>query len=446
MLSTGYTLCPIGLLEANVMKKSFRIALIALCAAIAMNAAPIAAADDDAVTGRVTFTKDILPILQENCQTCHRPSTAGFGSMVAPMALIEYTQVRPWAKAMADKVQSREMPPWSASKEQRGLFENERYLTDEEIAKIVRWSQTGALRGSPEDAPAPLVFNDKEWWLGVPDLIVPLPERVWVSDDKADWQPSFSVELTEEMLPEDRWLRAMESKPGSSVVHHIVVYADMERDRGPVGVGGNLGGLAPGAEPEFSKEGYGILLKKGTTLRISMHYHKEPGPGTGAWDQSRIGLHFYPKDTKAQNIQISPIGNMGFEIPPGSANWEVGMARTFERPVTLMSMLPHMHFRGTAAKYTAYYPDGTEEMLLDVPRYDYAWQHSYSFTEPKHLPVGTRIEVSMWFDNSTENPANPDPEKSVRFGGPTTDEMALGWMYYSFNDEEPAVASASGSF
>jgi hypothetical protein len=257
----------------------------------------------------------------------------------------------------------------------------------------------------------------------------------------------IQIPLGEDILPEDRWLKGMECVAGSKVVHHIVVYAfgpGMERDPGPAGVGGNLGGLAPGSEPEMARDGYGILLKKGTTLAVSMHYHKETGPGTGAWDQSKIGLHFYPKDAVIQNTQIAPIGNLNFEIPPGHPKWEVGMAHTLERPTTILSVLPHMHFRGAASKYVVFYPDGRQETLLQVDKYDYAWQHSYRFKEPKKLPAGARIEVQMWFDNSSNNPANPDPSKAVRFGGPTTDEMALGWMYYAFDDEKPSIATEAG--
>ncbi len=406
---------------------------------------PMAWADDAARP--VTFTKDVLPILQENCQTCHRPATIGVSGMVAPMALTTYEEVRPWAKSIVKAIESGKMPPWSASREFRGVFKNERYLTDEEIDTIARWVNSGAPMGRAEDAPPPRLFPQREWWLGEPDVIVRLPEPVWVGDEVEDWQPMYQIPLTEDVLPEDRWLRGMECVPDSNVVHHIVVYAygqGMDRDRGNVGVGGNLGGLAPGAEPEVADEGYGYLLKKGTTLAVSMHYHKETGPGTGAWDQSRIGLFFYPKDAKARNVQISPVGNMTFEIPPGVDRWEVGMARTFERPVTVLGLLPHMHFRGAAARYVAIYPDGRRETLLDVPNYDYAWQHNYRFQEARRLPVGTRLEVRMWFDNSPANPANPDPTKAVRFGGPTTDEMALGWMYFTFDDEAPTVAAIAG--
>lgn len=407
--------------------------------------APTPARADDDASARVTFTKDILPILQGNCQNCHRPLRVGFAGMVAPMALMTYEEVRPWAKSIAKVVKSGEMPPWSAAEHQRGVFENERFLTDEEKSKIQTWVRTGSPRGNAEDAPPPLVISDKKWWLGEPDLILQLPEPLWVADDVVDWQPMVPIKLTKEMLPEDRWLRGMECVPDSESVHHIVIYPfgkGIKRDRGSGGVGGTIGGLAPGAEPTLSNSGHGYLLTTGMTLAVSMHYHKEAGEGTGSWDQSKIGLFFYPKDAEVLETHIAPIGTMQFEIPAGDPNYELKMSDTFDRPIHLLSMLPHMHFRGKAAKYEATYPDGTTELLLDVPAYDYDWQHSYQFAEEKHLPAGTKIDVTMWFDNSADNPANPDPTRPVGFGLASDDEMAFGWMAYSYDDEEPRTALA----
>jgi hypothetical protein len=204
--------------------------------------------------------------------------------------------------------------------------------------------------------------------------------------------------------------------------------------------GSNIGGLAPGAEPRLMQEGYGVLLRKGSELRVSMHYHKEAGPGTGVYDQTKMGFFFYPKGAEVKPVNIAPIGNMDFEIPPGQGKWVVGMAQTFERPITILNYLPHMHLRGAAAEYTAFYPDGRSEVLLSVPRYDYNWQLAYEYPVPRTLPAGTRIEVKMVFDNSTNNLSNPDPAKAIRFGLETTAEMALGWMYWA---EETGTQTSS---
>ena len=395
------------------------------------------------VPQRPTFTKDVLPILQENCQECHRPKPITLSGMVAPFALTSYREARPWAKAIAQAVASEYMPPWFATEEFDSVFRNTRGLTPDEIETIVRWVDQGAKRGKASDAPEPISFSNAEWWLGEPDLIVSLPEKIWVGDEVEDWQPMVIVKLTEEQLPEDRWIKTIEAQAGSDPVHHIVVYStnphqEMRREAaGGLGYG-NIGGMAPGAEPSVLQDGYGILLQKGSTLRISMHYHKEPGPGTGTWDQSRLGFFFYDEGEEVKPINIEPIGELGFEIPPYAKSHTVSMEHTFPRAFEVLNYLPHMHLRGVAAKYTAYFPDGTSEVLLDVPRYDYNWQLYYEYPVPKKFPAGTRIKVDMTFDNSAENESNPDPSKAVRFGGSTTDEMALGWMYYSWLDQGTA--------
>jgi len=389
------------------------------------------------VPAKPTFTKDVLPIVQENCQNCHREKAVKMSGLIAPFSLTSYEQTRPWAAAIKKAVVNKVMPPWDAAAHQAGTFRNERSLTQDEIDTIARWVDQGAKRGNPSDAPDALVFEDREWWIGEPDLVVSLPEPVWVSDDVEDWQPNIPVKLTEVQLPEDRWIRAVEAQGDADFVHHIVVYSVNPHQKrrteaaGSLGYG-NIGGFAPGAEPGLLQDGYGILLKKGSTLRISMHYHKEPGEGTGGFDQSRLGFFFYDDDADVRPINVEPIGNLGFEIPPHAKSHLVTMSHTFKEEFEILNMLPHMHFRGASAKYTAFYPDGKEEVILDVPTYDYAWQTSYEYDTPKKFPAGTKIKVDMTFDNSAENPSNPDPTRSVRFGGPTTDEMALGWMYYSF--------------
>lgn len=391
------------------------------------------------VPANPTFTKDVLPILQENCQNCHREKPITMSGMLAPFALTTYEEVRPWSKALAKAVSSRYMPPWFATEEFKGVFRNERTLSQDQIDTITLWVEQGSKRGNPKDAPEPVKFSSNEWWLGEPDLIVPLPEKVWVSDDVEDWQPMINVKLTEEQLPENRWLKSIEAQADSDAVHHIVVYSNNPHQEvrteagGALGYG-NIGGLAPGAEPSFIQDGYGILMEKETTLRISMHYHKEPGAGTGSWDQSRLGLYFYEPGAEVIPINIEPVGDLGFEIPAGAKAHKVNMKHTFDKPFEVLNYLPHMHLRGVAAKYTAIFPDGTEEVVLDVPRYDYNWQIYYQYPEPRKFPAGTTIAVEMTFDNSAENPSNPDPNKNVRFGGKTTDEMALGWMSYSWTE------------
>lgn len=414
-----------------------RLRDVVLSGLVASVIAPFAYGD---VPVRPTFTKDVMPILQENCQECHREKPISTSGMVAPFALTSYEEVRPWAKAISKAVGTRYMPPWFATEAFHGVFRNERSLTQDQIDTIVNWVEQGAKRGNPKDAPDPVEFSNKEWWLGTPDLEVKLPEKIWVSDDVEDWQPSVNIKLTEDIYPEDRWIKTIEAQADASSVHHIVVYStnpDQEMRREAAGgLGyGNIGGLAPGAEPSLLQDGYGINLQKDSVLRVSMHYHKEPGPGTGEWDQSRLGFFFYDKDEDVIPISIEPIGELRFEIPPFEKAHVVTMQHTFDKDFRILNMLPHMHLRGVAAKYTAILPDGTSEVLLDVPRYDYNWQLYYEYPEPKEFPAGTTIKVDMTFDNSEENESNPDPSRAVRFGGKTTDEMALGWMYYSWSKD-----------
>ncbi|MCH7960190.1 MAG: alkyl hydroperoxide reductase [Candidatus Hydrogenedentes bacterium] len=391
---------------------------LAVAAMIGLTAVPATAEGSE----RVTFYKDVLPILQENCQACHRPAGLDLGGMIAPMSLIEYNEVRPWAKAIVRQVTTRTMPPWHTTSEFDQVFSNQRTLTDKEIATIERWVESGAPRGRQQDAPQPLDFPTGEWSIGEPDLIVAMPEPYFVEDDVEDLYVNFEVTITEDMLPEARWIQASETRSGSTAVHHIIARP--------------VGGSAPGIDATFYPDGYGALLEPGATVTFNMHYHKEPGPGTGVWDQSKVAVKFHTKPV-THPITTSPVGNRGFEVPPNHPNWEVGASRIFEESITLISLLPHMHLRGKDAKYVAFYPDGSTEVLLDVPNYDFNWQTRYLFAEPKVLPAGTRVEVTMHFDNSTGNAANPNPNRPVSFGGPTTDEMMLGWMNFASTDPIP---------
>lgn len=379
-----------------------------------------ASAELSEVPKQPTFYKDVLPILQENCQACHRPAGLNMGGMIAPMSLMNYRDVRPWAKAVAKETTAKNMPPWHATEQFHGVFSNERTLTEVEIATIAKWASTGARAGNPADGPAPLEFPDQEWTFGEPDLIVEMPEPYLIKDDVEDEYAEFEVTITEEMLPEPRWVAAAEIRGGSEAVHHIIARP--------------FGGIAPGLGPITMRDGMGTLLKPGQVVTFDMHYHKEAGPGTAVWDQSIIGVKFHT-DPVTHPLSTTPIGNTAFEIPPQQNNWKVGASRIFETDTLLVSMMPHMHLRGKDATYTAYYPNGKTEVLLDVPAYDFNWQTAYRFAEPKLLPKGTRVDVTMHFDNSPENESVPNPDRAVRFGGPTTDEMMLGWI--TFTEKEP---------
>lgn len=385
--------------------------------------------------GRLTFTKDVLPILQENCATCHRPAGTNLSGMIAPMSLTTYEEVRPWAKAIKRVVSERVMPPWHATEDTRGVFRNERTLTREQIDTIVNWVDQGAARGNPADAPAPPQYPSTGWSIGVPDLILEFDEPYWVADEVEDIQPVIPVKITKEQLPEARWIQAMEFKAGSEVVHHIVTFAVAPGETLQLDNRKMLGRIAPGTDPQRYDDGFGFLLQPESTMYFAMHYHKETGPGTGAWDRSQMGIKFHDKPV-IHPVDISAIAHGDFEVPPYHPKWKVGGAHVFDEDFILVDLMPHMHLRGSSAKYTAYYPDGGTEVLLNVPNYDYNWQTGYEYKEYKRMPKGTRIEWEITYDNSPEHAelVGVDPSKAVRFGGPTTDEMDLGFFTYALQE------------
>lgn len=396
----------------------------------ALSAALVGASFAGTAQAEITFTKDVMPILQENCQTCHRPSGINLSGMVAPMSLMTYEEVRPWAKAMVKAVNEKVMPPWDASEKYHGVFRNERTLTEEEIATLNNWVAQGAKRGNPQDAPAPIKFSETGWNFGQPDLVVDFPEPFFVKDEVEDLYENITTQLTDEQLPTDRWIRSVEFKPGSDVVHHIIGHVTSKEHAGDTSRG-MIGGNAPGADQSQWPEGYGIEIKKGSAVTFAMHYHKESGPGTGKWDSSQIGFQFHEEGaTVSHPVTIFPVAHGAFEIPPHAKRWKVGASHTFEEDTIVLSMLPHMHLRGTEAKYTAFYPDGTSEQLLHVPNWDFNWQTGYDYADPRTLPAGTRVEMEFWYDNSDERGAAAgfDSSEAIRFGGPTTDEMDLAWM------------------
>lgn len=383
---------------------------------------------------KVTFTKDVLPIFQEQCQVCHRQGGQNVSGMIAPMSLMTYKEIRPWAKAIVKSVQSRLMPPWMASPETSGLFKHERVLTQKQIDTIVNWVKTGAARGNPKDAPEPIDWPESGWTIGdgEPDLVVKFDEPYWVADDVDDLYHNIVVQLTEEQHPKDRWIRSVEFRPGSQVVHHIIALQSSRTESGRR-VTGMIGGEAPGTDPNTFPEGYGILLPKAPTITFDMHYHKESGAGTGVWDESSFAVAFHEKPVE-HPISVAAISHGAFEIPPNNPNWKVGGAQTFKRDTMILGFMPHLHLRGVAARYTAFYPDGTSEVLLDVPRYDFNWQIFYEYKDEnlKRIPAGTRVEFEMWYDNSPERAAiGFNSNRPVAFGGPTWDEMDLGWMNHA---------------
>ena len=304
---------------------SRRLVGFALCLVLA------AAAHGAADARGPTFYEDVLPILQENCQECHRPSGGKIYRGGVPMSLTTYEDARPWARAIVRQTASKEMPPWDASEHFDGVFRNERGLTDAEIATLQRWVETGAQPGRPEDGPEPVDWADDEGWLFPnPDLVLKMPEPYYVEDDIKDIYTKHRLVLTEDILAEDKWVQEIEFRRGSELVHHFNIFVKGPNDEETRGDGDYLGGATSGSPPHVWPEGYGSLLEVGDTLTFDLHYHKEPGPGSGGWDQSSIALKFATK-TVEHPIHFFPISNFGFEIPARHDYWH-DTARAHLRP------------------------------------------------------------------------------------------------------------------
>ncbi len=412
------------------------VALVGLALVIA----PPASANE----ADVTYYEDVLPIIQDNCQSCHRPEGLNLGGVIAPMSFMSFEETRPWARSIKSKVEAHEMPPWYASAP-KGVFSNERGLTEAEISTIARWVDAGAPAGDRSKAPAPKTFAEATsggWSLGTPDYVFQLDDPYFVEDDVYDLNISFYKTLTEAELPDDVWVRGWEFKTGAgSVAHHMCGYVrapapDVEpgaaAEKGVAGAGQLLTCIAEGAEAVMLPDGYGLHLEAGSTLTYNMHYHKEPGEGSGVWTQPEIAF-FVEERPVTHKVINNSIGNTGFELPPRIDDYRIGASRTLEEDIYVLTYWPHGHLRAKAARYTATYPDGSTELLLDVPEYDQGWQETYKLKQPKLLPEGTRIDVSHWYDNSAERGAlyDFDPTLTPGHGPRTDDEMSLGFIGFA---------------
>lgn len=358
-----------------------------------------------------TFYKDVAPILQKHCQECHRIGEA------APMPLLTYQDARPWAKAIRAAVISRKMPPWFADPH-FGKFANDTSLDARDIATLTAWVDGGAVEGQAADAPHARVFRSG-WTIPKPDAVFELPAPVEVpAAGTIDYQ--FYVVPTH--FKEDRWVEMAEVRPTDrSVVHHAIVYVQRP---GEPGLGDYLGGYAPGAVPQRWKPGQARLLGAGSNLVFQMHYTAN---GKSATDQTRLGLVFAKHPPEQQIVSMQAL-NHWFDIPAGAADYEVLSTRTLHQDCLLVGLRAHMHLRGKSFEFRAVYPDGRAEVLLRIPKYDFHWQPYYYLEKPLPLPAGTRIECRAHYDNSANNPFNPNPRVAVQWGEQSWDEMMIGWL------------------
>jgi len=363
----------------------------------------------------VTFHRDVLPILQNRCQECHR------AGQMAPMALTTFAEARPWARAIREAVVTRRMPPWFADP-CCGHFANDRSLTKAEIDTLSRWAETGATEGRPQDAPKPRTWVEG-WNLPRVDAVVRMPEAFTVPATGAvDYQ--YFVAATR--FSEDRWVRGVELRPSQrSVVHHAVVYI---RPAGDTWKGGPttldiLTVYAPGSAPDVFPDGMAKLIPAGADLVFEVHYTPN---GREVRDQIEAGLLL--TERPAKRVITLQMASTSFVIPPGAREHRVSVQGTLPNDALLLGFFPHMHLRGAAFEYTMVSPEGHPETLLRAAPYNFLWQLSYRLAEPLLLKKGTRLNWIATYDNSAANPRNPDPSAEVRYGLQSWQEMMVGFF------------------
>jgi hypothetical protein len=395
-----------------------------------------------------TFSKDVAPILYKQCVSCHRPGEIG------RMSLLTYEQARPYAKAIANAVTNRTMPPWHADAP-AGTFHNERVLNDGERATLTAWAASGAVNGDSKDLPAPPAFSDG-WALGNPDVVLEMEEDYRVP---AKGTVQYEWLYIPTNFNEAKWVKSLEIRPGNrSVVHHVLVYYRAKPDgkTPPIarpkqnqsnpppdepGVSShprrNLAGMpprliatyAPGTNPQVAPVGTAFRLEPGGVLELQMHYTATGQPAT---DRTRVGVTFStepsPREVRAQHFM-----NMALRLPAAAADVAVTTDLEFLQDATVWGLFPHTHLRGKRWMYTLELPNGESKSILSVPKYDFNWQTYYMFTEPLRVPKGSKIVSTAWYDNSEANKNNPNPKVDVFWGDQTWQEMQYTGVLLSPN-------------
>jgi peroxiredoxin len=377
--------------------------------------------------GEVTYSKQVARILQNHCVECHRPGE------VAPFAMTSYEEVVGWAETIREVVEQGRMPPWFADP-RFGHFINDARLSAEEKQQIGTWVENGCPQGDADDLPEPRKFVEG-WQMGEPDQIVYMRDQPFTVP--AEGVVEYQFYKVDPGWTTDKWIQATESRPGNrGVVHHIIVFVQ-PKNGGEIFTRGGMGGYAPGMTPNICPPGTAIHVPANSKLVFQLHYTAN---GTQQEDRSMIGIRFADPKTVKKVVGGGLVGDMAFKIPAGDPNYEVTSKHLFLKDTLLLSLTPHMHLRGKSFKYEAEYPDGTAEVLLDVPNYDFNWQIRYMLEEPKLMPKGTKLRCTAHFDNSADNLANPDPAKVVTFGEQTWEEMMFG--FYTSIDPKQDLSQA----
>ncbi len=393
-----------------------------------------------------TFTREILPILQAHCQTCHRPGEAG------PFSMLTYEETRPWAAAMKEAVLRHKMPPWFADPHY-GNFSNANHLKQSEIDTIVAWADAKAPEGDPKDAPKPVDWVEG-WQIGNPDLVMPLPVPF---DIPASGVIDYQHIIVPTRFASDMWVQAAEVRPTDrAVVHHIIAFVREPQSNwfrgekpGQFFIAPQvktkqqpdtsslpsdfLVGYAPGQPAEMLRPGQAKLIKAGSDIIFQVHYTPN---GKATRDQTKLGIIFAKEPPKQRVLTLSAT-NGTFKIPPGDPDYRVDATFEVGTQVELSGLHPHMHGRGKDFLYKLVYPTGESQTLLSVPHYNWHWQNWYTLEKPILLPKGTKIECTAHFDNSPNNPDNADPKKEVAWGEQSWDEMMVGFFNLVFDAKTP---------
>jgi peroxiredoxin len=365
--------------------------------------------------GEITYAKHVSRILNKRCVECHRDGE------IAPFALTDYDEVVGWSEMIREVVDEERMPPWHANPEY-GEFVNDCRLSGEEKEMIFTWVDNGSPEGDPADMPEPPKFVEG-WAAGEPDQIVYMSEKPY--EISATGTVEYQYYTVDPGWKEDKWIKVAEARPGNrSCVHHILCFVMSEAGTADLDNSVTIG-WAPGTPPRVFASDTAVFVPAGAQILFQMHYTPNGTPQT---DRSYVGFQFADPEQVEYLAGGSTASAGDFLIPAGAGDHAVRSNYVFERDQLLLSMLPHMHLRGKSFRYTAHYPDGKKEILLDVPRYDFNWQLRYELKEPKLMKKGTEIRCVAHFDNSEENLTNPDPTIDVTWGDQTYEEMMIGFF------------------
>jgi peroxiredoxin len=388
-----------------------------------------------AATDSVTFAKDVAPIMQKHCMSCHREGQIG------PFALTEYADVAAWSDTMLEVIDAGRMPPWHADPA-HGEFLNEARMSEHEKAVFRQWVKAGVPEGNAADLPAPVQFSD-DWQLPEPRTVFRMPEPYNVP---ATGTVSYQYFTFDPKFTEDKWVYAAEAKPGNrAVVHHLIMFylpPDQETFRPQDPLFNAIAAFAPGMPAIAGPENYAVRIPAGSKLIFQVHYTPN---GTATTDQSEAAVVFADPKKVEKEVRIIAGFNFRFLIPPGVPDYKVTQQLRIPRDTLVYTITPHMHYRGKSFKFTARFPDGSDEILLDVPRYDFNWQNVYLLRTPKRLPAGTVVDMEAHYDNSADNPLNPDPGQAVMWGDQTWDEMMLGSLTVSDANQDLRADTAARS-